>query len=190
MDSTTPVQKTVLIVDDSELDRDIIKHWLARDPEFEYTIFESGCSEEGLKFCESTFIDCILLDYELPDLNGIEFLSELEERFGKLVWPVVMLTGFGTEEIAVEAMKRGAHDYIVKGNISSDNLHRAIRNALEKRESENQAVRELIDLRQKVSRLSRETHSLKHVVDEKDEEIQKLSDRLIDTLQSRTMEIA
>ena len=58
--------------------------------------------------------DCVLLDYHLPDLNGLEFLAELRDDVGEISVPVMMLTGADNASVAVEAMKRGAQDYLVK----------------------------------------------------------------------------
>ena len=67
---------------------------------------------EALEICDQNNFDIIILDYILPDLSGIEVLNELRER--NINTPVIIVTGQGDERIAVEAMKSGAADYIVK----------------------------------------------------------------------------
>ncbi len=72
----------------------------------------AASAEEGLAYCASNRYDAVLTDYQMPSLNGIEFLISLKQ-FDDAP-PVVILTGHGSEEVAVQAMKFGAMDYIVK----------------------------------------------------------------------------
>lgn len=58
--------------------------------------------------------DCILLDYQLPETTGLEFLEELRDEDREISLPVIMLTGEGSESIAVEAMRKGVSDYLTK----------------------------------------------------------------------------
>jgi light-regulated signal transduction histidine kinase (bacteriophytochrome) len=121
----------ILIVDDSPEDREAYRRFLSQaDGQFAITEAETGA--EGLDAFRSQPPDCILLDYNLPDLNGIEFLAQLADQETSHRAAVVMLTGQGNEAIAVEAMKKGAQDYLLKGNISAAELDRAVHNAIEK----------------------------------------------------------
>jgi signal transduction histidine kinase len=72
---------------------------------------------------------CVLLDYSLPGRHGIEVLKRIRPNHPHL--PVILLTGQGNEAIAVQAMKEGAQDYIIKTSITAETLARVIRNALE-----------------------------------------------------------
>ena len=73
---------------------------------------ESGTGKDGLEKLKSIDADFVVLDYNLPDMNGIEVLSAIREFNADI--PVVMLTGADDRQTAVEAMKLGALDYIVK----------------------------------------------------------------------------
>jgi len=64
--------------------------------------------ENGLELCSLVKPDAILLDFLLPDIDGLEFLDELKNQIGRTSLPVIMLTGQGNEAIAVQAMKSGA----------------------------------------------------------------------------------
>ncbi|MUL36815.1 ATP-binding protein [Gloeocapsopsis dulcis] len=125
-------QRTIVIIDDCLEDRDTYHRYLLKDDTYTYQIFGEECGEEGLELCNLVKPDVILLDFLLPDINGLEFLSELQLQMGKTNLPVIMLTGQGNEAIAVQAMKSGASDYLVKGETTAESLRLAIHNAIER----------------------------------------------------------
>ncbi len=125
-------QRTILIIDDSTEDRETYRRYLLQDSNYTYTILEEEYGENGLELCKRMLPDAILLDFLLPDIDGLEFLSELKTQFGKTNLPVIMLTGHGNEAIAVAAMKSGVQDYLIKGNITSESLRLAIHNVVER----------------------------------------------------------
>jgi len=119
----------ILIVDDSPEDRELYRRLLGQDPAQEYELLEAEMGEQGLEMAGREHPDCLLLDYRLPDMDGLEFLERLL-RDGLV--PVIVLTGQGSEAVAVQAMKGGAQDYLLKGAISRQELRRAVQNAVEK----------------------------------------------------------
>jgi signal transduction histidine kinase len=123
---------TILIVDDSPEDRAVYIRLLSQDRRHEYRFLETGLGEEGLRLGREERPDCLLLDYRLPDLDGLEFLSLLTAEMADDPLPVIVLTGQGSESVAVQAMKNGAQDYLLKGAISAEALYRAVANAVEK----------------------------------------------------------
>jgi len=104
----------VLIVEDDAVDRMACRRALARDPDYEFVLLEAETGQDGLQLAHAHKPDCVLLDYHLPDLNGLEFLAELADDTGTIPVPVMMLTGTDNAAVAVEAMKRGAQDYLIK----------------------------------------------------------------------------
>ena len=120
---------TVLVVDDSEADRVTYERHLSRSGLINCKILLSDCGETGLAMCQEHQPDVILLDYRLPDLDGIEFLQTLAKTHPVLP-AVIMLTGQGSEQIAVEAMKMGAQDYLIKGDLDASRLIQAVRRTL------------------------------------------------------------
>src|SRR4051812_10587891 len=69
-ESTMPRRRRlVLIVDDSPEDREVVRRYLQKDREVEYQFIEKASGNEGLAICRSSEIDCLLLDYDLPDLD-------------------------------------------------------------------------------------------------------------------------
>ena len=125
-----PQPLCILIVDDSPEDREHYRRMLSQDPEHQYQFLEAETGEEGLEAALAGNPDCLLLDYRLPDVDGLEFLTRLRERQRV---PVIVLTGQGNESVAVEAMKGGAQDYLLKGAaVTRQSLQSAVRNAVEK----------------------------------------------------------
>lgn len=121
---------TILLVDDTPEDRELYRSYLRNDPTVEYTFVETGLGHEVLTLCSTHHPDCLLLDQRLPDLEGLECLAHLQATYDTHMPPVILLTGTGNEALAVEAMKRGAQDYLVKGQLTAAALQRAVQNAI------------------------------------------------------------
>jgi PAS domain S-box-containing protein len=128
------LERKVLIIDDCPEDRETYRRYLLQDTDYTYVVIEEESGEKGLELCRLIKPDSVLLDYLLPDIDGLEFLDELRDHSGKVDIPVVMVTGYGNEAIAVQAMKSGALDYLVKGKTTSESLRLALRHAMEKAE--------------------------------------------------------
>ncbi|UVC09783.1 response regulator [Rhizobium sp. TH2] len=119
---------TILIIDDSEDDREVFRRMLTRGTSVPYRVLEAATGEEGIVLCRDQLPDCILLDYSLPGRNGVAVLEEIR-KFNPFV-AAIMLTGQGNEMVAVDVMKAGAQDYFVKDAISQHELERAIAHAI------------------------------------------------------------
>jgi signal transduction histidine kinase/CheY-like chemotaxis protein len=128
-DDTFSSNYIVLIVDDSEVDRVTYRRYLQSTNNPNWHIIDCESAEDALQLCYKDCPDVILLDYMLPDMNGLEFLHDLAEQVENLPL-VIMMTGQGSERIAVEAMKHGARDYLIKDNITAHSLVAAMVNAL------------------------------------------------------------
>jgi PAS domain S-box-containing protein len=123
---------TILLIDDNLEDRATYRHYLERNSHCNYIILEAGFGEEGLELCKRTNPDAVFLDYLLPDLDGLEFLAQLREQTNENYPAVIMMTGQGDELIAVQAIKAGAQDYLVKGRLTSESVRLALESAIEK----------------------------------------------------------
>ncbi|MBB5059570.1 hypothetical protein HDF16_004296 [Granulicella aggregans] len=86
--------------------------------------------DEGIAKCREVSFDCAVVDYQLPGQDGLQALTSFGECCPNM--PLVMSTGHGDELVATEAMKRGAADYIRKGDITPSSIRRVIENAVEK----------------------------------------------------------
>ncbi|AFY44885.1 PAS domain-containing protein [Nostoc sp. PCC 7107] len=159
---------TVLIIDDSPEDREVYRRYLLQDQEYSYTILESESGEEALELYRQFQTDCILLDFLLPDMDGLEFLAELPKLAKKVIPAVVMLTGYGNEAIAVQAMKSGVHDYLVKGQTTAGRLHSTIHSAIAQvklRQELQQSEARLRESQQFIERIAETTPGILYVYD-------------------------
>jgi PAS domain S-box-containing protein len=131
-----PQQLRILVVDDDRIDREIYRRWFKEiaTPSFEVTEAESAAA--AIELAKTGRPDCILLDYDLPDMNGLEVLAGLRSGGETLPFAVVMLTAFGGEALAVQAMKAGVMDYLPKGKMSAESLAHTVTNAIHKFQSE------------------------------------------------------
>ncbi len=127
-----PERLKILIIDDDPLDREIFKRCLEDSQPGACIFSEAGSGRAGVTRCESFQPDCILLDFNLPDVDGLAILQQWRNNSEMLRFAVVMLTAVGSEQIAVDAMKMGAMDYLTKGPAASESLYRAVRNAVQK----------------------------------------------------------
>lgn len=128
----------VLAIEDDPIDQRAIQRGML--PEWECSVAPSLA--EGMELVSSSNFDCILVDYRLPDGDGLSAIASLKEKDV----PIIMLTGEGNEEVAVRALRGGATDYIKKGQISGGLLSRAILQNMEKKTLESElkfAQREL-----------------------------------------------
>jgi two-component sensor histidine kinase/CheY-like chemotaxis protein len=124
----------VVIVDDSAADRKLCRFLLEEAHGSNLALWEEDVADKGLETCRAVSPDCVLLDYMLPDMTGLEFLTRLraDELADSPVAAVVMLTGLASEQVAVDAMKAGAQDYLVKDRITAEGLSSAIEKATHK----------------------------------------------------------
>ena len=119
----------ILVIDDSEDDRLLYRRCLQKIVGARYDVSETSHGEEGLARLEKDTFACVLLDYSLPGRNGVEILKRIRTRHSFV--PVVMLTGQGSEKVAVAAMQEGAQNYISKAAITPDTLDHVIKVAIQ-----------------------------------------------------------
>lgn len=120
----------VLLLEDNPHDTEIIKRMLGKYQRARFEIDSVSSTSEATEALREKPFDLLLLDYNLPGENGLSFLRRANAEAEAL--PVIMLTGYGDERVAAEAMRLGAYDYYPKNAINSDILARAIHQALEK----------------------------------------------------------
>jgi len=148
----------ILIIDDEKAIRNVLKEILTNEG---FAVDEAIDGEEGLKKFTSASYDVVLCDIKMPKLDGIEFLQKVTDTNSEV--PVIMISGHGNIETAVDAVKKGAFDYIAKPP-DLNRLLITIRNALDK----TTLVKETKVLKRKVSRVQEiigESDGIKKVKD-------------------------
>ncbi len=131
---------TLLIVDDAEVDRATYRRYL-ESSNLDCNILDCESAEDALQLCYRDCPDIILLDYILPDMNGLEFLQDLAKHLETLPL-IIMMTGQGNEIVAVEVMKYGARDYLVKSELTAQKLVNSVVNALHEHKLQTQLDRQ------------------------------------------------
>jgi DNA-binding NtrC family response regulator len=134
---------TILIVEDEAKMRRLLELNLGEDG---FSTLSAGDAESGLKLLRENSVDLVVTDLKLPGMNGLEFLQIIKRQSAAL--PVVVMTAFGTVETAVEAMKAGASDYVLKP-FSLNEMRMVIHKELDvhKLREENRSLREALGKR-------------------------------------------
>lgn len=142
----------ILVVDDDDIDRMAVTRALTK-AQVTFRAIEAKTGEAAIAHLKQAQFDCIFLDYRLPDYEGLELIRKIHAL--KQHAPLVVLTGQGDEQIAVDVMKAGATDYLSKSRISSVTLEKVLQNAIRVSQAEvlvemaNQKIRESNELLRK-----------------------------------------
>jgi signal transduction histidine kinase/DNA-binding response OmpR family regulator len=149
----------VLLIDDDEDDVIIIRGMLSEILLTSFSVKWVSRYEEGLRSVLSGEFDACLLDYRLGARSGLDLLEEAIRAGCET--PIIFLTGQGDHEVDVHAMKSGASDYLVKGQISPDLLERSIRFGIERKRTERELRKARDELELRVQQLSRSNEALR-----------------------------
>jgi signal transduction histidine kinase/DNA-binding response OmpR family regulator len=151
---------SVLYVDDDPALRDIGQIFLERMGNF--SVETCSSAQDGLKRLEQASYNAVLSDYDMPVMNGIQFLKEVRMRYPAL--PFVIFTGRGREDVVVEALNNGVDFYLQKGGEPKSQfaeLSHKLRIAVERRQSEEQ-IRRLARLYAVLSKTSEAATGIRH----------------------------
>ncbi len=107
---------SVLVVDDSVMDRHLAVGLLRKSPDF--TVFEAVDGRDALAKIELHLPDLVVTDMMMPNMNGLELVAEVKEQFPLI--PIILMTSQGSEEIAVQALQKGASSYVPKRLLASE----------------------------------------------------------------------
>src|SRR3954464_5207405 len=154
------MQPTVLIVDDEKHTRDGLRSSL----EDEFDVYVAASIQEALNVVGAETVDLVLTDLRLAGEDGMQLIDKL------LAMPkppiVIMMTAYGSVDAAVEAMKRGAYDFVTKP-VNLDKVEMLIARALKSRrmEQENRTLRQQVDERYGLENVIGESAALREVLD-------------------------
>lgn len=137
----TPQPIRVLHVDDDPDFAGLTATYLEREDD-RFTIETANSADDGLTIIENRKPDCIVSDYNMPKMDGIEFLKTVRERYPDL--PFILFTGKGSEQVASDAIAAGVTDYLQKGSNSEqyELLSNRIENAVHARRNAKKATRQ------------------------------------------------
>ncbi len=148
----------VLLVEDNELDRRVMLRNLAGYPDSRFDVAAVGTLADALQAVDGGGFDCILLDLSLPDSTGLASVDALMDRSDEC--PVIVLSGLDDPQVAVEAVERGAQDYLTKRTADPELVARAIRYAITRSrgESELRTTRNMLNVMHERERIARDLH--------------------------------
>ncbi len=151
---------TILIVEDEAKMRRLLELNLGEDG---FTTLSAGDAESGVKLLRENHVDLVLTDLKLPGMNGLEFLHAVKNQNTAL--PVIVMTAFGSVETAVEAMKAGASDYVLKP-FSLAEMRMVIRKELDvhKLREENRSLREALGKRYELTNVAARSAKMQEVL--------------------------
>jgi DNA-binding NtrC family response regulator len=137
------MKPTLLIVDDEKPTRDGLRAAL----EERYDVYIAEDAKAAMDLLERDHFDVLLTDFRLPNEDGMKLIARAKSLSKPPI--CILMTAYGSEELAVDAMKRGADDYIAKGRLQIDELEMRIARALKQQnlESENVSLRQQLDSR-------------------------------------------
>lgn len=155
---TTP---TLLIVDDEKTQREGLRAAL----EDRYDVYLAEDAKSATELLEKEHFDVLLTDFRLPGEDGMKLIARAKSLSKPPI--CILMTAYGSEEVAVEAMKRGADDYIAKGRMQIDELEMRIARALkqQKLEVENVSLRQQLDSKFGMDNLIGESPAMREVLD-------------------------
>ncbi len=160
----------VLIVDDEQVIREILSDFLMLEG---YQVLTAGNGNEALEVLAGATVQMVISDLKMPGMGGLELLGAIRDRHPEVV--SLIMTGYGTVETAIEAMKRGAFDYVLKPFKVEEVVH-TVRRALEQQrlKAENIELKAALSLYQLAGRLGEDT------------ELQPTLRLIVDTVQAQT----
>src|SRR6267142_1525920 len=155
---TTP---TLLIVDDERTQREGLRAAL----QDRYDVYLAEDAKSAMELLERDHFDVMLTDFRLPNEDGMKLIARAKSLSKPPI--CILMTAYGSEELAVDAMKRGADDYIAKGRLQIDELEMRIARALRQQnlESENVSLRQQLDTKFGLENIVGESPVMQEVFD-------------------------
>ncbi len=140
----------ILYIDDSPEDRDLVQYTLEKAAPGQFKLTQTGSRDDFKALLTSEEFDLVLTDFNILGFTGFQVMDLIHQA--RLNLPIVILTGTGSEEVAAEAIKRGAGDYVIKTTHHIRRLPQVIEAVLERKRLESQREQALIELRHSEAR--------------------------------------
>lgn len=137
---------SILIVDDEITDREALKRLIPAN----HSIVEAINGKSCIDILKNINFNLIFLDYVLPDYDGIELIKEIKSICDT---PIILITGFSTEDLAITTFKSGIIDYINKNNLNQDKINSSLNDAIIHIEKM-KTVEDLKDINEKIKNIS------------------------------------
>lgn len=156
------MSERILIVEDEETLAASLKRVLSKEG---YSVDLAKDAESGLELIDRALYDLIITDIILPSMNGIELLKKVKERYPDQI--VIIITAYASLETAVEALRSGAHDYVIKPIIHEE-IKQIVRNALKQRalQRENLLLKKELKRHYDFSHIIGESPAIKKIIEE------------------------
>lgn len=165
--SNAPIR--VLLVEDDLGDADLLCELLELVGSARFQVTHSQRLSEAIRHLSQEIFDVVLLDLSLPDSNGLATVNQVCDRIPEV--PIVILSGLEDESLAIEAVQKGAQDYLVKGQFNNELLVRAIRHAIERTK-----ILQLLNQKEKQLQIANE--NLERRVEERTAELKQANELL------------
>ena len=124
----------ILLLEDNLADVDLLHELFFIKEKYDWRLVHMSRLKEALEYLQKNPVDLVILDLFLPDSQGLETLRQIHLQRSDL--PIVVLTGLKNENVAIEAVRQGAQDFLVKGQITSNMFTRSIQYAIERKHLE------------------------------------------------------
>ena len=141
----------VLLVEDDPESMDLVEQMLATIKDRKVASFPSANLSGALEMMKTGVFDAIISDLGLPDSSGLETFAALRDQDQKV--PIIILTGFNDVTLAIQAVRQGAQDYLIKSEISQNALVRALFYAVERNRLEEERKKLIRELREALARV-------------------------------------
>lgn len=150
----------ILLIEDKLPEAMLVQEILDGDAQTQFKVVHTSRLSEGLERLSQDDIDVILLDLHLPDSQGLNTFTQMINAAPKL--PIVVLSNLSDRAVAVESVRKGAQDYLVKGELSGDLLTRSIRYAIERKQIEETLRQRTKELAKRNEELDAFAHTVAH----------------------------
>lgn len=138
MNSTNNDEINVLMVEDNDADAYLVQHMLSESELAKFNLSHVDRLSKAINVSEENRFDVILLDLYLPDSQEFNTFTSIQSNIpGK---PIIVLTGFKDEKLAIKTVRKGAQDYLIKGEFDSDLIVRSIKFAIERSRAEKMKI--------------------------------------------------